>query len=80
MAVKHGSAPPTTKTDCQPKRVISPAATKPPIAAPSENPQNITVTAVALYAFGADSEVSAIAFGIAPPRPNPVMSRKMKID
>src|SRR4051812_22433403 len=36
-AVTSGIRPPTTKTDCQPKDEMSPAATNPPTAAPTEN-------------------------------------------
>ena len=59
-----------------PKRGMIDAATNPPTAAPSENPQIIVVTAVPLRRCGMYSEVSAMAFGIAPPMPSPVRKRK----
>src|SRR3984885_6353445 len=43
--------------------------------APTENPQNITITMVARRRCGLNSDVSAMAFGIAPPRPSPVRNR-----
>ena len=52
------------------------AATRPPTAAPSENPQIIIVTAPARRRRGMYSEVRAMAFGIAPPIPRPVKARK----
>ena len=72
------SAPrrPTTNTDCHPNRGMIAAATSPPTAAPSEKPQIIIVTAPARRRRGMYSEVSAIAFGIAPPMPSPVRTRK----
>ena len=51
------------------------AATNPPTAAPSEKPQIIVVTAVPRRRRGMYSEVSAMAFGIAPPIPSPVRAR-----
>src|SRR2546427_1066 len=51
-------------------------ATQPPNAAPSVKPHIMLVTAVASYFFGANSVVSAIVFGKAPPKPRPVSKRK----
>jgi hypothetical protein len=51
------------------------AATNPPIAAPREKPQIIAVTAVARRERGMNSDVNAMAFGIAPPIPSPVRKR-----
>src|SRR6516164_8563990 len=51
------------------------AASRPPSAAPSEKPQNMIITMVARRRRGLNSEVKAMAFGIAPPRPSPVKSR-----
>ena len=59
--------PPTMKTDGHPKTGMIEAATRPPTAAPNENPQIIIVTAPARRRRGMYSEVSAMAFGIAPP-------------
>ena len=75
MAISNGMEPPTTNTACQPNREIKAAAIKPPTAAPIEKPQNIVMTAVALNLLGTYSEVNAIVFGIAPPRPKPVNRR-----
>ena len=74
-AIRTGNVPPTMNTDSQPNRGMIGAATKPPTAAPREKPQIIAVTAVALLRRGMYSEVSAIAFGIAPPIPSPVKTR-----
>ena len=68
--------PPTMKTDGHPKRGMIDAATRPPTAAPSENPQIIIVTAPARRRRGMYSEVSAMAFGMAPPMPSPVIARQ----
>src|SRR5678815_1067038 len=70
-----GSRPPTTNTDCQPNAGIRAVATQPTTAAPIENPQNMIITADARLRFGMYSAVSAIVLGIAPPMPNPVISR-----
>ena len=72
--------PPSTNTDFQPKWLIRLAAATPPSAAPSEKPQNMIMIVVARIRFGAYSVVSAIALGIAPPRPRPVMKRRMISD
>ncbi len=48
----------------------------PPPAAPSENPQNMLTIAVARNRRGVYSEVMEMAFGMTPPNPNPVASRK----
>ena len=68
--------PPTTNTDGHPNRGMIDAATRPPTAAPSENPQIIVVTAPARRRRGMYSEVSAMAFGMAPPMPRPVTARQ----
>src|SRR6266516_4613679 len=78
--ITTGRIPPTINTDCQPNCEISPAATKPPTAAPMEKPVNIVMTAVARNFLGAYSEVRAMALGIAPPKPNPVNRRKKSKD
>ena len=70
-----GATPPTTNTERQPKCGISAAARKPPSAAPTEKPQNMIITMVARRRRGLNSEVIAMAFGIAPPRPSPVRKR-----
>jgi hypothetical protein len=75
-AITIGAAPPMRNTACQPKRGITGAAMKPLAAAPSEKPQIIVVTAAPRRRRGTISEVRAIAFGIAPPIPRPVSSRK----
>ena len=72
--------PPTTNTDGHPKRGMIEAATSPPTAAPSENPQIIIVTAPARRRRGMYSEVSAMAFGMAPPMPSPVIARQTMSD
>ena len=51
------------------------AATQPAHAEPNEKPQNIVMTTDVLDRFGMYSDVSAMAFGIAPPIPNPVKTR-----
>jgi len=48
----------------------------PATAAPSEKPKNIIMTTVARLRWGEYSAVSAIALGIAPPRPRPVRKRQ----
>jgi hypothetical protein len=59
----------------QPKRATSAAVAKPATAAPSEKPKNIVITTVARLRCGAYSAVSAMASGMAPPRPSPVRKR-----
>jgi hypothetical protein len=70
-----GRIPPIRNTHGQPRLGITGTATQPTAAEPSENPQNIAVTANARVRWGMYSAVSAIALGIAPPMPNPVSSR-----
>src|SRR5262245_40389683 len=79
-AISNGIEPLTTNTACHPKREISAAAMKPPTAAPIEKPQNMVMTAVALNFLGTYSEVNAMVFGMAPPRPKPVINRKIRRD
>ena len=79
-AIAIGMIPPTMKTDGHPKRGMIDAATRPPTAAPSENPQIIVVTAPARRRRGMYSEVSAMAFGMAPPMPSPVIARQNMSD
>ena len=74
-ASSSGATPPTTNTDRQPNCGINAAASRPPSAAPTEKPQNMIITMVARRRRGLNSDVSAIAFGIAPPRPRPVRKR-----
>src|SRR6476646_2331474 len=62
-AISNGISPPTTNTDCHPKRDIRPAATKPPNAAPIVKPHNIVVTAVLRYLWGVNSKVNEMVFG-----------------
>ena len=71
----NGATPPTTNTERQPNCGISAAASRPPSAAPTENPQNMIITMVARRRCGLNSDVIATAFGIAPPRPSPVRNR-----
>ena len=79
-AIAIGMIPPTMKTAGHPKRGMIDAATRPPTAAPSENPQIIIVTAPARRRRGMYSEVSAMAFGMAPPMPSPVIARQNMSD
>src|SRR5262249_54182113 len=65
---------------CQPKRLITAAATPPAHADPNENPQNIVMTTDVLDRPGMNSEVSASALGIAPPTPKPVTTRNTASD
>ena len=74
-AAMHGSTPPSTKIDRQPKLSINAADAKPPAAAPMVTPQNMIITVVARMRAGVYSAVSAMVFGIAPPRPSPVRIR-----
>src|SRR6516162_1415591 len=80
VANRQGAAPPTMKTARQPKVLIRIEATNPPVAAPIENPVNISITHVERSRLGMYSEVSAIALGNVPPSPKPVMSRRTSID
>src|SRR6266446_4517331 len=64
IATTTGIRPPTRNTACQPNFRITAAATQPANAEPSENPQNIVMTAAFLVRLGIYSEVKAIAFGI----------------
>ena len=73
-----GNSPPTYHTERQPKCGINPAARPPAAAAPSEKPVNMIITSVARRRSGQYSAVSAMAFGIAPPSPRPVIKRKMR--
>ena len=70
-----GRTPPTTKTECQSQVAISQVETRPPMVEPSGKPQNITVTRVARRRAGPYSLVRAMMFGMAAPRPMPVMKR-----
>lgn len=70
-----GATPPSTSTLRQPKCGIIHAARKPPKAAPSGKPQNIRLMSVARRLSGQNSLISVTAFGIAAPRPMPVMKR-----
>ena len=70
-----GATPPTMNTERQPNCGINAAASRPPSAAPTENPQNMIITMVARRRRGLNSDVMATAFGIAPPRPSPVRNR-----
>ena len=54
---------------------MSAATVHPAKADPNEKPANIVMTAAFRDRFGMYSEVSAMAFGIAPPMPNPVNMR-----
>src|SRR5215471_484092 len=51
----------------------------PPMAAPMENPQNMSITPVARKRRGMYSAVSAVALGMAPPSPKPVARRSQSI-
>jgi hypothetical protein len=73
-----GSSPPTYHTERQPKCGIKTAERPPAAAAPRENPVNMIITSVARLLSGQHSAVSAMAFGIAPPSPRPVMKRKIR--
>ncbi len=70
-----GTMPPTRKTERQPNAGMRAAATSPPSAAPTEKPTNMVMTMVARRRCGLNSDVSATALGIAPPRPRPVRKR-----
>jgi hypothetical protein len=74
-ASSSGVIPPTMNTERQPNCGIMAAAISPPSAAPTEKPQNIVITIVARRRCGLNSDVSATAFGIAPPSPRPVRKR-----
>ena len=67
--------PPSQNTEVQPYFEMNCAAMSPPSAEPSEKPMNISMTIVARLRCGLYSEVSAIEFGMAPPRPRPVNRR-----
>src|SRR5215470_4371322 len=54
---------------------MSAATVQPAKADPKEKPANIVITAAFLDRLGMYSDVSAIAFGMAPPIPNPVNMR-----
>ena len=77
-ARRSGTTPPKMKTEDQPKAGTSRPATRPPSAAPREKPQNMVMTMMAWWRFGLYSEMSAMAFGMAAPRPMPVMNRMMR--
>src|SRR5687767_1289065 len=72
-----GSMPPSSRTEVQPYPATRCAAARPPKADPSVKPQNIKVVRNDRRFSGQNSEVSVIAFGIAPPRPMPVRKRRM---
>ncbi len=74
-ASSSGATPPTMNTERQPKCGIKAAASRPPSAAPIENPENMIITMVARRRRGLNSDVSAMVLGIAPPRPRPVRKR-----
>src|SRR5262249_14169432 len=79
-ASTSGVRPPIRNMLCQPKRPITAAATQPAHADPNENPQNIVMTTDVLDRAGMNSDVSASALGMAPPIPNPVMTRNTASD
>ena len=70
-----GTAPPTKKTERQPKSGISHSATKPPTAAPAVKPTVMPIVSVTRLRLGLNSPTSAVAFGMMQPRPSPEMSR-----
>ncbi|GLO12229.1 hypothetical protein PPUJ20028_08100 [Pseudomonas putida] len=72
----NGNTPPNTKTLRQPRLGIIQALTKPPAAAPSENPQNARVISSERLRAGAYSLTSVLALGMAAPSPNPVRKRR----
>src|SRR5262249_62436093 len=79
-AIPRGVGPPIRNLLCQPKRPTTAAATQPAHADPNENPQNIVMTTDVLDRAGMNSDVSASALGMAPPIPNPVMTRNTASD
>ncbi|MNH27815.1 hypothetical protein D3C79_879420 [compost metagenome] len=71
-----GNTPPSTSTLRQPRLGIIQALTKPPIAAPSENPQNARVISSERLRAGAYSLTRVLALGMAAPKPSPVRKRR----
>ena len=75
-----GNKPPNTKTPRHPNSGINSDAITPPKASPAVKPQNISVTIIARFCAGLNSAERVIAFGIAPPSPNPVAKRSQSRD
>ena len=72
-----GMTPPNSNVDRHPKVGIKYAAIKPPSDAPSGNPQNIVLTIKDRFWSGLYSDNNVTAFGIAAPKPKPVINRKI---
>ena len=61
---QSGSAPPTTKTDGQPKFAIKATLPTPPKTAPSAKPHHVVATSVARFLAGANSDTNAVTFAL----------------
>ncbi len=73
--ITSGTTPPTWNTDCQPKRGINAADSKPPSTAPKVKPHETSIIRVTRLRTGLYSPASAIAFGMIAPSPRPVTKR-----
>ncbi|MCY1436351.1 hypothetical protein D9M71_524710 [compost metagenome] len=75
-----GMTPPSTSTERQPNAGIICAASMPPKARPAVKPLQLKVTMIMRRRAGEYSALNAMHAGIAPPRPMPVMKRRIVND